>query len=345
MTEKELMNTETFSIPVRENVGLRFIRPDEAEALFALVDKNRAYLREWLDWVDAQTGPEVSRQNIQGRIERAEAGEALDLGIYQGDKLIGSMGFISIKKKSRRAEIGYWLAEDSGGGGIMTDCVRTLVSYGFKGLQLHRIEIHCSMKNEKSFAIPERLGFRLEGVLRDGSFLYDHFESSKVYSILDGEWRNAGKLTRTRKYKVSWKMLGVATTIFLTIFIPFLTQRPKIELGLSGSSSHQGDKLLGIGLNFSVTNIGESNALFSSHYDCITESGRIKGKNYSNIFLIPKDKSYDSISLQERAPSCVYTVRYSYETAVLRWLPIFLTECKFKLKNEIVVDGISCRKI
>ncbi|MDO8594955.1 MAG: GNAT family protein [bacterium] len=183
------MNTDTFLIPVRENITLRFIRPDEAEALYKLVDKNRAYLREWLDWVDAQTGPEVSKENILKRIEKAGRGTVLDLGVYQGDTLIGSMGFNKIETKSRRAEIGYWLAEDYEGKGIMTDCVRALVSYGFKELKLHRIEIHCSTNNPKSAAIPERLGFKLDGILRDGSFLYDRFESRRVYSMLEDEWK------------------------------------------------------------------------------------------------------------------------------------------------------------
>lgn len=183
------MNTDTFSLWVRDNITLRFIRPDEAEALYKLVDKNRAYLREWLDWVDAQTGPEVSRENIMKRMEKAREGESLDLGVYEGEKLIGSMGFNGIHRKSRRAEIGYWLSEAEEGRGIMTDCVRALVSYGFKELKLHRIEIHCRTNNTKSGAIPERLGFKLDGILRDGSFLYDHFENSRVYSQLDYEWK------------------------------------------------------------------------------------------------------------------------------------------------------------
>lgn len=185
------MNIETFVIPVRENIILRFIRPEEAEALYTLVDTNRAYLRKWLDWVDAQTGPDVSRENIIKRMEKAREGESLDLGVYEGEKLIGSMGFNGIHRKPRRAEIGYWLAENHEGRGIMTDCVRALISYGFKELKLHRIEIHCSTNNQKSFAIPERLGFKLDGILRDGSFLYDHFENSKVYSMLESERDNA----------------------------------------------------------------------------------------------------------------------------------------------------------
>ena len=184
------MDTDTFSLPVRDGITLRFIRPGEAEALFKLVDENRAYLREWLDWVDAQTGPEVSRENIQKRILNAQNDKALDLGIYLDGKLVGSMGFNGIHRKPRRAEIGYWLAEDCAGKGIMTDCVRALVSYGFKELKLHRIEIHCSTNNAKSGAIPERLGFKLDGIFRDGSFLYNHFENSRVFSCLEDEWES-----------------------------------------------------------------------------------------------------------------------------------------------------------
>jgi ribosomal-protein-serine acetyltransferase len=183
-----MIDVKRFFLPVRKGIILRFIRPDEAEALYALVDKNRAYLREWLDWVDAQTGPEVSRDNILNRIEKAERGEALDLGIFDANMMIGSMGFNKIIAKSRRAEIGYWITEEQEGKGIMTDCVRALVSHGFKDLKLHRIEIHCSTDNAKSEAIPKKLGFTLDGILRDDLFLYDHFESSSVYSMLEDEW-------------------------------------------------------------------------------------------------------------------------------------------------------------
>lgn len=183
------INPQTFLILVSDNLSLRFIKPEEAIGLFALVEKNRPYLREWLDWVDAQTGQEVSKTNILKRIERAEKGDMLDLGIYLNGRLIGSMGFTKIVVKSGRAEIGYWLSEEFEGRGIMTDCVQALVSYGFRELKLHRIEIHCSTNNAKSSAIPERLGFKLDGIFRDGSFLYDHFEDSKVYSVLEEEWK------------------------------------------------------------------------------------------------------------------------------------------------------------
>lgn len=78
MTE---MNPDTFSLKVRQDISLRFIKPEEAGTLFALVDGNRAYLRKWMNWTDAQTGPEISKTNILKRIEKAKKGKALDLGI------------------------------------------------------------------------------------------------------------------------------------------------------------------------------------------------------------------------------------------------------------------------
>ncbi len=183
------MNTETFSIPVREDLVLRFIRLDEAEALYALVDKNRAHLRQWLNWVDAQTSAESSRRNIAKRLERAEKGEARELGIFREGALIGSLGFNRISSENRKASIGYWITEEFQGKGIVTDCVKALISFGFKELNLHRIRIQCHVENKRSASIPERLGFTFEGIAREDEFLYDHFYDSRVYSVLEQNWK------------------------------------------------------------------------------------------------------------------------------------------------------------
>ena len=187
------IDTRAFSIPVRRSVELRFIQSEEAGALYALVDKNRAYLEKWLPWVPEQKGQADSLENIRKRIERAQAGEMLDLGIYRDGELIGSIGFSRIVREHKKASIGYWISEELQGKGIMTDCVHALVTYGFKELHLHRIRIQCSVNNKKSAAIPERLGFIFEGTAREDELLDDHFESSKVYSILEHEWKSGNR--------------------------------------------------------------------------------------------------------------------------------------------------------
>ena len=183
------MNAETFSIPVRENVRLRFIKTNEVEALFKLVEKNRAYLRDWLNWVDEQTEPEASRKSILKRIQKAEEGTELELGVYVDGTLVGSLGFNKLSLRNKSGEIGYWISEEYQGKGIVTDCVRALIDYGFRTLKLHRIEIGCATRNMHSRAIPERLGFIFEGTAREAYFLYDHFEDSRKYGLLTAEWK------------------------------------------------------------------------------------------------------------------------------------------------------------
>lgn len=130
----------------------------------------------------------MSREHIKKRLEHGKAGEALELGIYSGEELVGSIGFHHIAMENKKASIGYWISEEFQGRGIMTDCVRALIGYGFKMLGLHRIRIQCNVENRRSAAIPERLGFTFEGIAREDEFLYDRFASSRIYSILSHEW-------------------------------------------------------------------------------------------------------------------------------------------------------------
>ena len=73
----------------------------------------------------------------------------------------------------------------------MTESCKAMTTYGFEALKLHRIEIRCATGNLKSRAIPERLGFVKEGVLRDGEWLYDHFVDLVVYSVVAPDWKKS----------------------------------------------------------------------------------------------------------------------------------------------------------
>ena len=72
----------------------------------------------------------------------------------------------------------------------MTAACRALVNYAFHEFKLHRVEIKCATGNTKSCAIPERLLFTKEGIIKDGEWLYDHFVDLVIYRMLDHEWKN-----------------------------------------------------------------------------------------------------------------------------------------------------------
>jgi ribosomal-protein-serine acetyltransferase len=66
-----------------------------------------------------------------------------------------------------------------------------MLEYAFSRLMLNKVEIRCATGNLKSCAIPQRLGFKQEGIIRQGEWLYDHFVDLNLYGLLVGEWMHS----------------------------------------------------------------------------------------------------------------------------------------------------------
>ncbi|OOR15362.1 N-acetyltransferase [Bacillus mycoides] len=89
--------------------------------------------------------------------------------IYHKDTndFIGTASLHGINWKISKCEIGYWINTQFSGKGYMTEAVSELTNLGFQLLKFRRIEIRCESNNTKSRTIPEKLGFELEGILRN----------------------------------------------------------------------------------------------------------------------------------------------------------------------------------
>src|SRR5699024_3070522 len=175
---------------VDQDVFLRMLQAKDAEALFRLTDESRTVLREWLSWVDETKNIENSRAFIDTCFEQYNNRRGLTTGIFYKEQLAGVVGFHAFSWSNRIGYIGYWLGRDFQGRGIMTRSVRALIHYGFQDIKLNRIEIGCASGNKKSRAIPERLGFKQEGYIRQAEWLYDHYVDHIVYGMLADEWLN-----------------------------------------------------------------------------------------------------------------------------------------------------------
>jgi ribosomal-protein-serine acetyltransferase len=171
---------------------LRVLREDDAAELFALTDANRGYLRQWLPWVDLVMTEDDSRSFLATVTTQREEGRGPTFGIYCDDALAGVVGFLPVDRVNRIGEIGYWLAPQSQGRGLMTQCCRFAVRYGFLTLDLNRIQIAAGTENLASRAIPERLGFKLEGILRGRENLYGTFIDHAMYALLRSEFDAMG---------------------------------------------------------------------------------------------------------------------------------------------------------
>lgn len=171
-----------------EEITLRHIQESDAAELFNLTEKSRTELREWLPWVDGTRTRRDSLKFIQHTLDAYNAKRALNCGIIYKGKLCGMIGFNLVDWSNRVGHIGYWLATDMVGRGIMSRAVSGLMHYGFYELDLNRMEIRAAVENRRSRAIPERLGFKEEGTIREAEWLYDHFVHHVVYGMLRSEW-------------------------------------------------------------------------------------------------------------------------------------------------------------
>ncbi len=182
-----------FSLKLDDGLELRLLEERHAEAVFAVVDQNRAHLREWLPWLDASVSPDDTRSFIKKSLHEFADGEGMATGIWLDDQVVGAISYNSIDRSNRSVEIGYWLAAGHQGKGVITKACRAMVDHAFSELALNRVVIRCGVGNTKSCAIARRLGFKQEGVLRQAGWLYDHFIDLEIYSMLASEWPKAGK--------------------------------------------------------------------------------------------------------------------------------------------------------
>jgi ribosomal-protein-serine acetyltransferase len=186
-----------FHYEVSDVHELRLLDLRDDRELFALTDANRGDLRQWLPWLDSIERVDDTRRFIATTQQQFAHEEGFVAAICYGSKsslleqrrIVGTIGLNWIDRANRIGYIGYWLAPSHRGCGIMSASCQSLIDYAFSSLYLNRLVIACACENHRSRAIPERLGFKYEGVARDAEWLYDRFVDHHVYSLLAREWK------------------------------------------------------------------------------------------------------------------------------------------------------------
>jgi ribosomal-protein-serine acetyltransferase len=184
---------------INKDLRLRTLSENDAHVLFELVDANRKHLREWLPWLDANTEVDHSRAFIRSVLKQEADNLGPTYGIMFSERIVGIVGYHPIQWNNKSVEIGYWLSCEVTGHGIMTKCCRALVDHAFGVIGLNRVTIPAAFRNSKSRAIPERLGFKKEGVIRDAEWLYDHYVDHVLYTSSTRYWRENGMANNRRK--------------------------------------------------------------------------------------------------------------------------------------------------
>lgn len=106
--------------------------------------------------------------------------------------LVGDCYFQMLPDEAGQAELGYTFAADAQGRGLATEAVRAWLTYAFPAFDLHRVRALLDVRNDRSAALLERLGFRREGHFRQSGFYKGEWCDEYLYAILREEWGAAG---------------------------------------------------------------------------------------------------------------------------------------------------------
>ena len=176
-----------FSCQVNPHTVLKLVEPAHSQPLFQLIDSNRAYLRCWHPWVDGlRTTGDIDRA-ISAWQQHQVLRRGFYAGIWHHGRLCGLIHHLNVDWVNRWTALSFLLDEAHQGRGIMTDCCRVLIQHAFDEWQLNRVTIECASDNLRSRAIPERLGFQLEGMIRGIEWLEGQFKDHAIYGLLKSE--------------------------------------------------------------------------------------------------------------------------------------------------------------
>jgi len=165
----------------------------DARVVNESIRRSHEELKRWLPF--AQDVPTLSETeaNLQRAQELYGTGESFRYLIFlrETGTFVGTVSLFGIDWDVPKAEIGYWLDSTHTGRGYMTEAVEAVVRFGCAQFDFKRIEIRCESTNEGSRLIPERLGFQLEGMLRNEDLSADgmRLTDTAVYGLLPGELR------------------------------------------------------------------------------------------------------------------------------------------------------------
>lgn len=169
---------------VRENIKLRIVDPDDAESLYDQIEKNRPQLAQYMPWGDSTRSVEDERKFLVYSQKRIADKKLWNACIWINGKPVGMIDLHNIDMDNEHAEVGYWLGGQYQGNGVMTDCLKKLLEIGFNELKLHKIKLLAEKVNVASNAVAKKVGFNLEGQLRDEIYSNGKFHDANLYGMI-----------------------------------------------------------------------------------------------------------------------------------------------------------------
>lgn len=165
---------------------LREARTEDREGLFGLYADEEVMRYIPLDPFESieEADDEMS---WHARIFREQTGLRWMIEERDTGEFVGTCGFLGLEREHNRMEIGYDLTRSHWGKGLMPEAIRAVLDFGFGPLGANKIEARVDPDNAASIRLMDKLGFTLEGRLRQHEFEKGRYVDLLAYSVLAEE--------------------------------------------------------------------------------------------------------------------------------------------------------------
>jgi [ribosomal protein S5]-alanine N-acetyltransferase len=179
-------NLDTLETP---RLRVRPLEESDAEALFEIKSDPEVTMKYCLE---PDESIEDTRIWVDKRLEDYTKRDVTYwvFALKESDRAIGGCCFWNFDPTLRCAEIGYELHRAYWNKGFTSEALSAVLTYGFTGMDLHRIEALPLAFNTPSVKLLIKLGFRLEGTIRERVFFRGRFEDQLIFGLLKDELIN-----------------------------------------------------------------------------------------------------------------------------------------------------------
>ena len=184
--------TEPDHVLDTERLVLVPTRAEHAGGLWNAIERSLPELTRWMSWA-----PSSTPQTVAEYAHRAETGWAQwfnwDWVVHLGDEVAGTVGLNRHDDMWRSCNLGYWIRSDLTGRGFATEAAAAAIAFAFDRVGLNRLELVADVDNAASIRVAEKLGFRFEGIKREGSFVGGRGVDVRLFGLLASDPRPGSK--------------------------------------------------------------------------------------------------------------------------------------------------------
>ncbi|MBP7515626.1 MAG: GNAT family N-acetyltransferase [Flavobacteriales bacterium] len=172
-----------FPVLTTERLVLRQLRSSDAEQVFAIRSDPLVMRHVSRPLVLTMDDAFTLIERITSSVAANDAVQWA-MTLKDDDRLIGIIGFWRIIKEHHYAELGYMLARDQWGRGLMSEAIGAVLPCGFNMLGFHKVEAITRPTNVASMRALEKNGFVREAQFKENIFWEGVFYDSLHYGLL-----------------------------------------------------------------------------------------------------------------------------------------------------------------